>query len=161
MKATQLTGTPKMFWGIGICSALLLLYQILLTRLFSVMTWNHFAFVAISSAMFGLTVGALGVYLNPQLFKGAKLYEQLQVHSILSGLTMVTALVYLLALSSIYNIFGTLTFTLLTFLVISLPFIFGGVIITLILTHFTKQISGLYAADLTGAALGCGTLLLL
>ena len=40
------------------------MYEVLLTRIFSVTMWYHFAFVAISVAMFGMTVGALVVYLD-------------------------------------------------------------------------------------------------
>src|SRR5437867_10873280 len=53
-----------------------LLYEILLTRIFSVTMWYHFAFMAISIAMFGMTVGALFVYLSPGRFAP----ERVQVH---------------------------------------------------------------------------------
>jgi hypothetical protein len=43
-------------------------YEVLLTRIFSVTLWYHFAFMAISVAMFGLTIGALAVYLRPDVF---------------------------------------------------------------------------------------------
>ena len=45
------------------------MYEIVLTRIFSVTMWYHFAFVAISVALFGLTVGALLVYLFPRWFR--------------------------------------------------------------------------------------------
>ena len=48
-----------------------LMYEILLTRIFSVTMLYHFAFVALSVAMFGMTVGALLVYLLPRLFDAA------------------------------------------------------------------------------------------
>jgi hypothetical protein len=41
------------------------MFEVLLTRIFSLTMWFHFAFMAISIAMFGLTVGALMVYLWP------------------------------------------------------------------------------------------------
>jgi hypothetical protein len=44
------------------------MYEILLTRIFSVTMWYHFGFVAISVAMFGMTVGAIVVYLFPRYF---------------------------------------------------------------------------------------------
>jgi hypothetical protein len=36
-----------------------LMFEILLTRIFSVTMWYHFGFMAISIAMFGMTVGAI------------------------------------------------------------------------------------------------------
>jgi len=49
-----------------------LMEEILLTRIFSVTMWYHFVFVAISVAMFGLTVGGLLVYLAPEYFTGVE-----------------------------------------------------------------------------------------
>src|SRR3989442_8991499 len=45
-----------------------LLFEILLTRIFSVTMWYHFAFMAISIAMFGMTLGALRVYRRPERY---------------------------------------------------------------------------------------------
>src|SRR5205807_1684925 len=41
------------------------MFEVLLTRVFSVTMWYHFAFMAISMAMFGMTLGALLVFLRP------------------------------------------------------------------------------------------------
>ena len=49
-----------------------LMYEILLTRVFSVTMLYHFAFVALSLAMFGMTAGALVVYLVPRAFEGPR-----------------------------------------------------------------------------------------
>ena len=53
--------------GIFFVALATLMYEILLTRIFSVTMLYHFAFVALSVAMFGMTAGALIVYLAPQL----------------------------------------------------------------------------------------------
>jgi hypothetical protein len=42
-----------------------LMYEILLTQIFSVTMYYHFAFMAISITMFGMTVGGIAVYLHP------------------------------------------------------------------------------------------------
>src|SRR2546430_16460627 len=42
------------------------MFEVLLTRVFSLTMWYHFAFMAISIAMFGMTVGALLVFLGPE-----------------------------------------------------------------------------------------------
>jgi SAM-dependent methyltransferase len=49
----------------------------------------------------------------------------------------------------------------LTCVVISIPFVFSGVVVCLALTRFPRQVNRLYAADLVGAALGCGLLVAL
>jgi len=50
-----------------------LMLELLLTRIFSATMWYHFAFMAISIAMFGMTVGALAVFLRPQAWPEATL----------------------------------------------------------------------------------------
>ena len=55
------------YLGIFLVALATLMYEILLTRIFSVTMLYHFAFVALSVAMFGLTAGALIVYLGPAL----------------------------------------------------------------------------------------------
>src|SRR4030095_5146687 len=43
----------------------------------------------------------------------------------------------------------------LTYSAISLPFIFSGIYISLMLTRFPKNVNSLYASDLVGASIGC------
>ena len=56
---------PGTFAGLVLITLSTLMYEIVLTRIFSVTMWYHFAFVAISVALFGLTAGALLVHLLP------------------------------------------------------------------------------------------------
>ena len=51
-----------------------LTYQLLLTRIFSVTMYYHFAFVAISVTMFGMAVGALIVYGRPAVFTAERVH---------------------------------------------------------------------------------------
>jgi hypothetical protein len=133
-----------------------LMYEILLTRIFSVTMWFHFAFVAVSIAMFGMTVGALLVYLNPGHFSDDKVQQRLSLHASLFSITIVLSFLAHLYIPfvtdvSIKNIF----FIGLTYAVIAIPFIFSGVCVCLSLTKYPKVVGRLYAADLVGAAIGC------
>ena len=58
------SSAPSAFTYIGLFLIALttLTHQVLLTRIFSVTMWYHFAFVAISIALFGMTAGALLAY---------------------------------------------------------------------------------------------------
>ncbi len=137
-----------------------LMYEILLTRIFSVTMWYHFAFVAVSVALFGMTVGALIVYLAPQHFPVELTKERLSQASLLFSVAIVLSFMTQLvipfdpewSLVSVYSV-------AFTYLVISVPFIFSGVIVSLVLTRFAHQVSRLYAVDLVGAALGTVTLI--
>ena len=55
------------FLGLGLMCASTLMYEIVLTRLLSVTFWYYLAFVSVSMAMFGMTLGALTVQLRPAL----------------------------------------------------------------------------------------------
>ncbi len=142
--------------GLFLVSMATLMYEILLTRIFSVTMWYHFAFMAISVAMFGMTFGAILVYLCPRRFTP----ERAKVHLGRSALAFALAIV----VSSLVHLsvpirtdmsllaFGGLAFT---YVVVAIPFVFSGVCMCLVLTKFPAQVSKLYAADLGGAALGC------
>ena len=132
------------------------MYEIVLTRIFSVTMWYHFAFVAISVALFGLTVGALVVYLFPRWFRDRDVGDRLWVFAALFATTLAICFVTQLAIpfdpelnvASAWSIF-------ITCIVIAIPFVCSGVVVCLALTRFPSQTNRLYAADLVGAALGC------
>src|SRR5436190_3695166 len=66
-----------------------LMYEILLTRIFSVTMMYHFAFVALSLAMFGMTAGALIVYLAPAVFRPELIERRLSTGAVLFPIAMV------------------------------------------------------------------------
>src|SRR5947208_10214608 len=70
-----------------------LMYEVLLTRIFSVTMYYHFAFVAVSVALFGMTLGAVLVYLMPGLFAPERARRGMAVSSLLFGVTTVLTFV--------------------------------------------------------------------
>jgi uncharacterized membrane protein len=131
-----------------------LMFEVLLTRIFSLTMWFHFAFMAISLAMFGLTVGALAVFLRPQRWPQATLEHAMGMQAMLLAISM-TAVTYLhITLYPVRPHIDT-TLIVLTFVMVAVPFVFSGVFICLALTRFPAQIGRLYGADLAGAAAGC------
>jgi hypothetical protein len=133
-----------------------LIYEILLTRIFSVTMYYHFAFMAISIAMFGMTVGAMVVYLLPRVFVPERAFVHLGGSALLFALSVVFGFMTELAIPFMpeLSVMGVYT-TALTYVVLAVPFAFSGVCVCLALTRFPASVSQLYAADLTGAALGC------
>src|SRR5262245_8326825 len=132
------------------------MYEILLTRVFSVTTWYHFAFFAVSVAMFGMTVGALIVYLSPGRFTADRVSYHLSLNSLLFAIT--APLSFLAHMTIPFVTDGSLIglgSMGLTYIVISIPFIFSGITVCIALTKFPSEVSTLYAVDLAGAALGC------
>src|SRR6266566_6896722 len=70
-----------------------LMYEVLLTRIFSVTMYYHFAFVAVSVALFGMTLGAVLVYLMPGLFSPQRTRRAIAINAMLFGLTMILTFV--------------------------------------------------------------------
>ena len=151
-----MTAARGVYGGLFVLMLATIAYEILLTRIFSVTMWYHFAFVAISVAMFGLTVGALAVYLRPQWFPVSRTAEQLAASALGFALAVVVSLLVYLRWPVTFALtpWGLLT-TSLFYVVVACPFALGGVAVCLALTRFPRQVAGLYAADLLGAALGC------
>lgn len=141
--------------GLFLVTLSTLIYETLLTRIFSVTMWYHFAFVAISVALFGMTVGALVVYLMPSHFPVGRTSERLIQSSLLFGVSIVLSFLTQLSLPFVpkWSIAGVYSVAAL-YLVTAVPFVFSGVFVCLALTRFPRQISRLYAVDLVGAAVG-------
>lgn len=135
-----------------------LMYEVLLTRIFSVTMFYHFAFVAVSVALFGMTLGAVLVYLLPGLFPAKSARRAMAINALLFGISIFFTFVIHLKQRNA-SLADPKTASPLSFVgtyaLISVPFIFSGIAVCLALTRFPKQVSRLYAADLAGAAIGC------
>lgn len=148
------------YTGLFITCSSLLISELLLTRVFSVCLWYHFAFFVISIAMFGLGLGGIYVQLQKKLFDEKTLCQKLFSFTLYMAGTALIAPVLLFKTNIPQDIFHsfdgkTILFLLVAFYLSSLPFFFAGLITSIIFSHYSKFISKLYFADLTGASLGC------
>ncbi|HEY4740690.1 MAG TPA: hypothetical protein VIH76_08865 [Candidatus Acidoferrales bacterium] len=155
-----LTPTNRTYAGVFFVTLATLMFEVLLTRIFSVTMWYHFAFVAISVAMFGLSVGATLVYLFPRYFTPERAKEHMARFTQFFALA---AIVSFVAHSTVPFIpqrtLAGIASIIFTYTVIAIPFVLSGICVCLALTSFPQHIGKIYAADLTGAALGCILLL--
>lgn len=128
-----------------------------LTRIFSITMWYHYAFMAISVAMLGMSTGAVKVYLAGF---ASKTDDELEIliskYSRLFAFSLIFSLLTLLSIPFVPRPTGIGYFTTaLIYAVAAVPFYFEGVAVSLILaTKYIKQANRLYAADLAGAAAG-------
>jgi hypothetical protein len=153
---TALHASRGTYAGLFTVTLATLMYEIALTRIFSVTMWYHFAFLAISVALFGMTVGALLVHLLPDRFRDADVKRHLWRYSLAFAISI--AFCFVTQLTIPFEPHATITgiwSVVFTCVVISIPFVFSGVIVCLALTRFPARVNRLYAADLVGAALGC------
>src|SRR5437868_15181896 len=111
--------------------------------------WYHFAFMAISLAMFGLAAGAILV----------EIMKKRDAHATLAntGLTfaLTSAVCFAVQLYIPADPENELAWTALAFTLIAIPFVFGGMVVCIALTRFPRHTGSLYAADLAGSAAGC------
>jgi len=135
------------------------MFEVLLTRIFSLTMWFHFAFMAISIAMFGLTLGALLVFLRPQQWPDATLSRALGRSALRLAVSMALVIFLHITLYLPSPAVDMLPI-ILTFVAVSVPLVFSGVFICLALTRFPADVGRLYAADLAGAAMGCVAVIL-
>jgi len=150
MRATWLTAA-----GVFLITLATLMDEILITRIFSVTMWYHFAFVAISLAMFGMTLGGLRVYQHPNIYSGAGAKRQMARCALWFGVSAVASvLAQLFVPFASHPIFAT-PWIILSYVLFSIPFYFSGVCVCVALTKFPRFVSRLYATDLVGAASGC------
>jgi hypothetical protein len=153
----------KFYIGLFLITACTLMLQMIQTRILSVVAWYHLAFFAISMAMFGLTVGAVWVYLRRDRFTEKTLSYDLSYFSAAFALSTLLCLIVQMSLTPVVtrSMTSILTWAELA-ICLSIPFFFSGIVVSLALTRSPFPVGRVYGADLLGAAAGClGVLVLL
>jgi hypothetical protein len=138
--------------------------QVVQTRILSVVAWYHLAFFAISMAMFGLTAGAVWVYLRRERFTERTLSYDLAHYSaafaVATGVSLLAEMTQA-PMGGLTSVTAVWTWMQLA-LCLAVPFFFSGVVVSLALTRSPFPIGRVYGWDLLGAASGClGVLVLL
>lgn len=135
-----------------------LMLEVLDTRLLSVLTWYHLSFLAVSVAMLGMASGAVLVFVGGELFAPERAMRVLPAAT--------AAFSVALAVSHVANLVipfpsvrggspAELAALSIATLVLTIPFVLSGLVVTLALTRMRAPIGRLYGADLLGAAAGC------
>jgi len=126
-----------------------LLLELSLTRIFSVVFYYHFAFLAISIALFGLGVGGVFSYIVAG-WKGP-LFRKLGYLSMVNSLLVIAALAVLVAQKEEPGTWGLA----LVYFTTALPFFVAGAIVSLAISETVERIDRVYFFDLLGASAGC------
>lgn len=142
--------------GVLVMSFASLLLELALTRLFSVILFYHFAFLAISIALLGLGAGGVFSYVAKRWLERR---TASQIGAFCCSLNAVLMLAVLeidlhvpVALFLSWANFRKLT---AIYLVSALPFFFTGLFFSVLFARRHSKISQLYAADLIGGSLAC------
>lgn len=146
-------GAP-VYLGLFLITFATMIYELLLTRIFSVTLFYHFAFMAVSLAMFGMTAGAGFVNTLSKIVTDENKQVMLTIAGLLFAVTILVTFWAQVTIPWTVQFSSGLTIAT-TFLTLGVPFFFSGVVVCLCLTRFPGQVGKLYAADLVGAAAGC------
>lgn len=133
----------------------MLALEVLDTRLLSVLTWYSLAFLVIAMGLFGLTAGAVYVYLRPERYEPERLARSLATDARRLALAIPISYVLLLLIPLRAEPVATTVVLFLAFsAAIALPFAAAGTIVAAALTRSPLPVGRVYAVDLAGAALG-------
>src|SRR4051812_13605602 len=142
--------------GVALMSGALLMTELALTRIFSVTMYYHFAFLAISIALFGLSASGVYVFVARRWLLAREPSGLLAAHALAFAAVTVVALALLVRIRVGLNYSPqTLRLMLAVYALAALPFFAGGAVVSLALTRFAAGVNVVYAADLVGAAAGC------
>jgi len=138
--------------------------ELSLTRVLSVALWYHFGFLVISTALLGFGTSGVVLALWKRLRERASLDSALTTLALLFGILTVACFWVMQRIPfdpfSLFSDKRQLAFMPLYYIVISLPFFCSGLALALLFTRGGPRVNGLYAFDLLGAGVGCGTLAL-
>ncbi len=140
---------PQLYLGVALTALATIVLELALSRIFSVVFYYHFAFLAISIALFGLGAGGLFSY----AFRGRpdRLFHRLGLLAAANSFCVVVALSFTLSRRGDLH-----TTTLaLVYLMSAVPFFLAGTIISTALAETVERVNRVYLFDLIGAATGC------
>jgi hypothetical protein len=145
------------YLALAVISAAILAYEVLLVRLFAIVQWHHFAFMAISIALLGF--GASGTWLALwQHWVGSRFTA---IFAVSAGLFALSAPASFLAAQALpFNALavvwdpGQLLYLLAMYLLLVIPFFCGATCVGLAFVCCGDKVGRIYAANLIGSALG-------
>jgi hypothetical protein len=140
---------PQLYLSIALTTTATLLLELSLTRIFSVVLYYHFAFLAISIALFGLGAGGVFSYLVAD-WKGNLFLK-------LGRLSAINSALVVAALGAVVWQKADLTTPrlMIIYFAAAAPFFVCGIIVSLAISAGLERIERVYFFDLLGAAGGC------
>jgi len=130
-----------------VVSAIVICFEIISTRISSVIFVNNYAFIILSLAILGL--GSGGIFAHYKITSNLNI-ESSRVLSTVLILLGLSLSIFILAVTRLESI----TIPFIYFFFLFFPFFFAGIFYALVFKTYAKFSFELYAADLVGAALG-------
>lgn len=138
-----------------VLSLSIILFELALTRIFSIVLWYDYAFMAISIAFFGLGIGSFVIHIQKDKIDSLK--KKTDPRFTFSSRIVQYAIGYGISVPIFIFLIGYIpsdtSYIYLFYLISSIPFFFAGAAMALIFLAMSEKINKLYFADLIGAAL--------
>jgi hypothetical protein len=146
---------PARSTSLGLAAACLgmLTLQVSVTRLFSLLVWYHFAFLAIALALLGFTAGGVLVHLHPQRYRDRA--GELCLYAAGAIVLSLVVCAHLPFGSSVVAGWDQIALFCAVIATVLVPFVLAGIVVSATLSAHPKHASKLYFADLVGSGLGC------
>src|SRR5438093_4235116 len=130
--------TRRHLAGVALVSGTLLMTELALTRIFSVVMYYHFAFLAISIALFGLSASGVFAYVARHRLGRLDTDVLLSRQSLVYAACLVIALFVLVRLRVGLNYSPrNLALMLTIYALAALPFFSGGLVVTLAISRLS------------------------
>ena len=137
-----------------------LVMEVCLTRIFSVLSWHHFAYLIISLALLGF--GAAGSYLTvARRFADGEVQPARLGHfawlfavSTVVSVALASRIRFYPADIVLYRDYSNVLSLLILYVVVGIPFFFAGVCIGRLVAMAGDRVNQFYFADLLGAGVG-------
>jgi len=149
----------RIHFAVGLISAALIAFQLVLMQILSYVQWYHFAYMIISVALLGF--GAAGTILTLCRMKLRKRYLRffpllLLVTAVLMPLVVITANSEMVRFDSllIFQDFRYTSRLIATYFIFFLPFFTGALAIGMTFLKYSGKIGKIYFSNLLGSGLG-------
>ncbi len=152
----QLIERRRLYTGVACIAGGTLILELTLTRIFSVVMYYHFAFMAISLALFGLGLAGVYIYIRPQSDDHEEFFGLLRRYSLASAISTIFAVTVILNTKVELTVSASNLKSLgVVYLAGAVPFFFCGMALTTVINRMRTDMGRLYFYDLAGAGLGC------
>ena len=142
--------------GVALASFATIALELMLTRIYSVTMYYHFAYMVISLALLGLAVSGVAIYLLPRVFQSRRTPILAAVFMLLFALSTRWALDAAITNPiSLSNWQANSEKLLNIYFAAGVPFVCSGFALSLAIASAGESIGRIYAYDLIGAAAGC------
>ncbi|MEJ2196222.1 MAG: hypothetical protein P8X73_15370, partial [Ignavibacteriaceae bacterium] len=140
---------PKLkviYLNLIVISASVICFEIISTRISSVIFVNNYAFIILSLAILGLGCGGIYSYYRIKNKNPAELFN------------VIAKIIFLIGISFSFFIIAIIKFKItdpfVYFFLLFLPFFFAGIFYAQLFKYYAEHSFKLYASDLSGAAIG-------